>query len=115
MNRIIWLSFGLLLALAGMLSACGDASVPAARTAPTGAPAGRPPTAGALATLTPAAAGLRDTANVPAATSPAPSATAAAPAPTTSAAIAEGLTPEGYHFRGRADAPVTLVMYSDFL
>jgi hypothetical protein len=30
-------------------------------------------------------------------------------------AIAQGLTPEGYHMFGRADAPVTLVMYSDFL
>ena len=63
-----------------------------------------------------AAAGLPDTASVPAAATRAPSATSAAPAPTNStAAIAEGLTPEGYHFLGRADAPVTLVMYSDFL
>jgi hypothetical protein len=30
-------------------------------------------------------------------------------------AIPQGLTPEGYHELGRADAPVTLVMYSDFL
>jgi hypothetical protein len=40
----------------------------------------------------------------------------AAPLPTAaSGAIPEGITPEGYHFLGRADAPATLVMYSDFL
>jgi hypothetical protein len=42
--------------------------------------------------------------------------TAAVPQPTAmSGALPEGLTPEGYHYLGRADAPATLVMYSDFL
>jgi hypothetical protein len=50
----------------------------------------------------------------------APQATAAAPTagaaePAASGAIPESLTPEGYHVLGRPDAPVTLVMYSDFL
>jgi hypothetical protein len=39
-----------------------------------------------------------------------------APQPTApGGALPEGLTPEGYHYLGRADAPATLVMYSDFL
>jgi hypothetical protein len=42
-------------------------------------------------------------------------ATAAPQATIASGTIPEGLTPEGYHFLGRADAPATLVMYSDFL
>jgi hypothetical protein len=41
---------------------------------------------------------------------------AAQPVPTAAeAAITQGVTPEGYHFLGRSDAPATLVMYSDFL
>jgi hypothetical protein len=47
------------------------------------------------------------------ATAAAPTAGAAEPA--ASRAIPESLTPEGYHVLGRPDAPVTLVMYSDFL
>jgi hypothetical protein len=47
------------------------------------------------------------------ATAAAPTAGAAEPGAT--AAIPESLTPEGYHVLGRPDAPVTLVMYSDFL
>jgi hypothetical protein len=49
------------------------------------------------------------------ATAPAATATAAPQPATASAAIPEGLTPEGSHFLARADAPATLVMYSDFL
>jgi protein-disulfide isomerase len=46
----------------------------------------------------------------------APAATMAVAAPTAGqSGIPEGATPEGYHVLGRADAPVTLVMYSDFL
>jgi protein-disulfide isomerase len=36
-------------------------------------------------------------------------------AATTESGIAQGLTPEGYHVLGQADAPVTIVTYSDFL
>jgi protein-disulfide isomerase len=41
--------------------------------------------------------------------------TAGAAQPGAAAAIPDSLTPEGYHVLGRPDAPVTLVMYSDFL
>ncbi len=102
-----------LLALLAMLAACGNA-VPATQGAPTAAPVVRQPTSRSLPT---AAATSPSTAA--ATTSPAtklPVATAAAlQPPAAGGALAEGLTPEGYHFLGRADAPATLVMYSDFL
>lgn len=41
--------------------------------------------------------------------------TVAAPPTATASGIPEGLTTEGYHVLGRADAPVTLINYSDFL
>ena len=87
-----------LLALLAMLAACGNA-VPATQGAPTAAPVVRQPTSRSLPTA--------------AATSP--STAAALQPPAAGGALAEGLTPEGYHFLGRADAPATLVMYSDFL
>jgi protein-disulfide isomerase len=106
MTGIITLRFALLLALIGMLAACGNANVPAAGIAPSAARPGSQPTPQPIATVAlPAASG-------PAAATVAP--TKIAPA-TAGAAIPQGLTPEGYHFRGRADAPVTIVMYSDFL
>ncbi len=84
----------LLLPLAALLlAACGGA--PTETTAPTQAPA--------AATEQPAA---------PAATE-APAAEAAADGPF--AGIPRSRTAEGYHVLGAADAPVTLVMYSDFL
>ena len=78
----------------GLLAACASQPSPAS-PAPTAAEPTRAPTAG-LARATVAA----------------PTAGAAQPA---AAAIPESLTPEGYHVLGRPDAPVTLVMYSDFL
>jgi hypothetical protein len=103
----------LLLALLGVLAACGNA-VPATQRPPTAAPVVGLPTARALPTTAPTSPST-----AAATTSPAtklPVATAVAPQPTAAnAALAEGLTPEGYHFLGRADAPATLVMYSDFL
>lgn len=74
-----------LFALLALLAACGSASAPQA-AAPT------PLRAKATAAPAPTAGQLATPAGVP-----------------------EGLTPEGYHVRGKADAPVTLTMYSDFL
>ena len=100
MLRQLYLRAWALLALL-LLAACGGAS----GSAPTAAPALQ---------ATPA----------PAATQPAtaPAAPTAPPQPTVGSAptagqagIPEGTTSEGYHVLGRADAPVTLVMYSDFL
>jgi hypothetical protein len=44
-----------------------------------------------------------------------PQPAAATPAASTLARIAQGRTAEGYQALGAADAPVTMVMYSDFL
>jgi hypothetical protein len=94
-----------LLAL-GLLAACGNASAPAAVA----------PTAARSATLSPSPS---PSAPAPAATrlgsTSAPALPTAAPAATATGAIPAGLTAEGYHQLGRADAPVTLVMFSDFL
>ena len=75
-----------------MLAACGNQPSPAG-TAPTSA-----------AAIAATAAGT-----------PAPAAPTASAAQAGDAAIPSSLTPEGYHVFGRPDAPVTLVMYSDFL
>jgi hypothetical protein len=103
----------LLLVLLGTLAACGSAA-PVAQNPTAAAPTATQPTPAAAPTAAPTI--VRVTATAPiAATLPAAVATAA-PVPTAaSGAIPEGLTPEGYHFLGRADAPATLVMYSDFL
>ncbi len=102
-----------------LLAACGatqQAGGPTPTAPPTAAPAATSaPSAAPAATSAPSAA--------PAATSAPSAAPAATSAPTVAAATAapeqagvpEGRTPEGYHVLGRADAPVTLVMYSDFL
>jgi hypothetical protein len=90
------------------LVACGNVSTPAGAL-PTATAAGGPP-----ATAMPATAMSNPTAQ----STPAAAITSIAaqpPAATAELAIPEGLTPEGYHELGRADAPVTLVMYSDFL
>jgi flagellar basal body L-ring protein FlgH len=91
-----------LLALLALLAACGNATIPQAAAPPQ--PTAAPPQ--------PTAAPAQPTA-APAATQPA--APTAMPSSVAAAAIPEGLTPEGYHLLGRADAPVTLTMYSDFL
>lgn len=96
-----------LLAALALLAACGGAE-PAA-------PAATEPAA--VATLAPAPAEP----SVAAAVEPSVAAAAEAPAAAEAAAegpfagIPQGRTPEGYHMLGAADAPVTLVMYSDFL
>ena len=91
----------------GLLAACGSQPIPAS-------PA---PTAAARPTHAPAAPTAAAVIAPTAAASPAPAAapTAGAAQPENSAAIPDSLTPEGYHMLGRPDAPVTLVMYSDFL
>ena len=91
----------------GILAACGSQSIPAG-TVPTAA---APPTR-ALAAPT-AAAVIAPTVAGTQALDAAPTASAAQPGDV--AAIPDSRTPEGYHVLGRPDAPVTLVMYSDFL
>jgi protein-disulfide isomerase len=97
----VWAMFVL-----GLLAACGSqpssASHAPTATEPTRAPV--VPTAAAVSA--PTAAVSRATAAAP---------TAGATEPAANGAIPESLTPEGYHVLGRPDAPVTLVMYSDFL
>jgi hypothetical protein len=108
------LRFTLLLAFLGVLTACAN-STPAAQNPPLGATAGglpiaAPPSSAAPTTARPAAATVIAATALPSAEA------TAVPQPTaSSAALPEGLTPEGYHYLGRADAPATLVMYSDFL
>jgi protein-disulfide isomerase len=102
---------GLLCAV--LLVACGRASTPAAQPAPSNPPAGAPSNTRATAALPaaqPTTARAPDTA-IPAA----PTTTLAAPTTAPASGIPEGVTAEGYHYLGRPDAPVTLVMYSDFL
>jgi protein-disulfide isomerase len=104
-RAIVLLRLGILLGLMMVLAACGNASSPAAVLTPTAVPS-REPTAHPTA---PTAA------PVPSPTLLAP--TTAPPAATTAAqgAIPQGVTPEGDHFFGQADAPVTMVDFSDFL
>ena len=40
---------------------------------------------------------------------------ALAPAATPSPGLPQGITPDGHHYLGRLDAPVTMVEYGDFL
>jgi len=96
---------GILLGLIALLAACGNASLPAAAPAPTAGPS-REPASRPTATLT-----------MPSPSRTPPAATTAQPAAPTAAqgTIPQGVTPEGYHFFGRADAPVTMVDFSDFL
>ena len=87
----------------GLLAACAGQQPNTASPAPTAAEPTRAPIAQtAVAVKVPTAA-----ASPPSA---APTAAAA-----TDGAIPNSVTAEGYHVFGRPDAPVTLVMYSDFL
>jgi protein-disulfide isomerase len=90
----------------GLLAACGSQPSPA-NPAPTAAEPTRAPAAPTAAVMS------APTVAVSQATAAAPTAGAAEPGVT--GAIPESLTSEGYHVLGRPDAPVTLVMYSDFL
>jgi hypothetical protein len=107
--------FALFLAVAGLLAACGRPGAPATQSPPVGGTAGSPPTGRPVTAVPPAARATASGTVQPATLAAAPTA-AAQPTPAAAAgAIPEGLTPEGYHFLGRADAPATLEMYSDFL
>jgi len=87
-----------------LLAAC-TSQPSSASPAPTAAEPPRAPVAPTAAAVSaPSAIGAQ-------ATAAAPTAGAAQPG----AAIPDSLTPEGYHVLGRPDAPVTLVMFSDFL
>lgn len=93
--------------LLGLLAAC--ASQPStASPAPTAAEPTRAPVAPTAAAVS------APTAAASQAPATAPTASAAQPE-NSAAAIPNSLTAEGYHVLGRPDAPVTLVMYSDFL
>jgi hypothetical protein len=102
------------LLMVSLLAACGSDARPAA-LAPSQSPAATAPQAAAPATAS----------TLPVATRPAPATAATQPTASTSADqtatpaadrdIPESVTAEGYHVLGRADAPVTLTMYSDFL
>jgi protein-disulfide isomerase len=90
----------------GVLAACGSQPLPAS-PAPTAATAIAPTAAASQAPVAAPTAG--------AAQAPVAAPTAGAAQPGNSATIPDSLTPEGYHMLGRPDAPLTLVMYSDFL
>ena len=109
-----------LLALAlATLAACGQTTptsgVPAQGAAPTSAATPRKSTQEpAAASVTPASTEIIASATLPAGTAT-PAAQASPVATGPFAGIEQGATPEGYHTLGSASAPVTLVMYSDFL
>ena len=92
----------------GLLAACGSQPIPASPAAPTAAaqPTRAPAAPTAATAIAPTAAASQ---------APVAAPTAGAAQPGNSAIIPNSLTPEGYHMLGRADAPLTLVMYSDFL
>jgi hypothetical protein len=94
--------------LLGVLAACGAESAPAGPAATAVQPTHTPIAPTAAPTPAPTVALTQ-------APSAAPTAAAGQPESPGAAAIPEGLTPEGYHVLGQPDAPVTLVMYSDFL
>jgi protein-disulfide isomerase len=96
----LWAVFAL-----GLLAACGSAGAPTA-ISPSRVPNLPPPATAPSLSPVPALAATQP-AQVTAATQPT--------ATTGERSIAQALTPEGYHMLGNSDAPVTLVMYSDFL
>ena len=103
----VWLALAL-----GLLAACGSAGNSAAPAPQAAQPTSAPPAPAAAGASTAAPQARATAASAPAATAQ----TTAPAAPTGQpAGIPEGTTAEGYHVLGRADAPVALVMYSDFL
>jgi ABC-type Fe3+-hydroxamate transport system substrate-binding protein len=96
----------------GLLAACGSQA-----TAPAAAPS--PPATTSAATIVapapPTVAVLAPTELPTVVAVVAPTNVAGVNADGPYAGLAQGRTAEGYHLLGAADAPVTLVMYSDFL
>jgi len=93
----------------GLLAACGSQA-----TAPAAAPS--PPAVAPSAAAPPATAAVVAPTELPTVVAiVAPTSAAGANADGPYDGIAQGRTAEGYHLLGAADAPVTLVMYSDFL
>jgi hypothetical protein len=104
-NRIMSVAQTLVVMM--VLTACGtnptnqssaNTAAPSSRVTDTPAQAAAPTTMPSVAVVTPSVA------------TAAPSAAQRSPY----ADIEQGRTPEGYHVLGSANAPVTLVMYSDF-
>lgn len=85
-----------------MLAACGNVAEPVGRT-PSQSP-GSPVPRSAVVTAAPAVQPTVLSSADPTAASPG-----------VAGDLPESTTTEGYHILGRADAPVTLTMYSDFL
>jgi hypothetical protein len=113
MTRLISIRFAMLVSTIGMLAACGNVSGPASQST---SPRGTGQTGGVATAGSRPSTSQPTAAPVGGATPAATRSPAAQPATTAAeAAISQGVTPEGYHFLGRADAPATLVMYSDFL
>lgn len=101
-----------------VLAACGGASTPTLPP-PTNAPSAAPiPSVAPAATQAPAPSPVPTAALVAASTATAqPVVATAAPARLATAykGIEQGITADGFPYLGRADAPITLTDYSDFL
>jgi hypothetical protein len=113
-----WPGIALLMALLGLLSACGGTTSPSGGAAgqPTSAPTALPATNTPVAqpaTNTPSPAATSAPTTPPATSAPAPA--TAVPSEDGFAALPQGVTAEGYQMLGQADAPVTLQFFSDFL
>lgn len=93
----------LALAMGALVAACSN--VPSASAPPVSPTAVSPAVTQAPVVASPVA---------PAAPTAVQPGDALAPAPTAVTALERGRTPEGYHYLGSADAPITLQEYSDF-
>jgi hypothetical protein len=104
----------LIVLLSILLAACGGptASVPPSLTATLAPSAASPPPPTATPELTPTSLTLLTPSAEPTLTPSAAPSDTPEPQPT---ALAQGRTPEGYQTLGNPDAPLTLVMFSDFL
>ena len=111
-RALLSLAFALLAACAAQPGPAPLATLPPSPTAASAAPTMTPP---ALITSPTAASAAPTTAPPALTTSPTAAVLASGDATDPYAGIPRSRTPEGYHVLGNPDAPVTLVMYSDFL